>query len=199
MLSDAEFDLYLVKEEGRELSGHGVTDENGQLSFTGLKAGTYQLVETKAPAGYQLSQNVYEVVLTEEKIGAAGVIAEKLNKTEGEIGVTITNTPENPKNPKNPETPNTPSDSGTPSTPNTPDNPGNPTVIEDPVIPLEGDVLGAERVPELTITSDVLGENRPSTGDDTNVWGLAAAALACASVLGLYGWKRKKREVAETK
>lgn len=186
VLEGAEFDLYLMKEDGKELIGHGVTDENGQLSFTGLEAGKYQLIETKAPAGYRLSKDIYEVTLTKEQIGAAGVIAEKTQKKEGEIGVTVTNVPEDPK------TPDKPSDPGTPNTPGTPNNPGNPTTIETPVIPLGSDVLGAERVPDVTITADVFGENRPQTGDDTNVWGLAVAALACVGVLGAYAWKRKK-------
>ena len=187
MLADAEFELYLASEDGKTLIGSGTTNEDGQLSFSGLKAGKYQLVETKAPAGYQLSKDIYEVILTKEQIGAAGVIAEKQEKAEGEIGVTVTNTPEDPK------TPDKPSDPGTPS------NPGTPTVIETPVIPLGSDVLGADRVPEVTITADVLGENRPQTGDDTNVWGFAAAALACAGILGAYVWKRKKSVKPETK
>ncbi len=40
------------------------TDENGQLIFEGLDAGEYTLKETKAPAGYSLSNITYPVVIT---------------------------------------------------------------------------------------------------------------------------------------
>ena len=40
------------------------TDANGKASFTGLKAGTYYLQETKAPAGYNLLASRQEVTIT---------------------------------------------------------------------------------------------------------------------------------------
>jgi len=53
------------------LTGNGHTynatsDENGYLNFTGLDAGTYQLTETSAPAGYKFSTDPIDVVISAE-------------------------------------------------------------------------------------------------------------------------------------
>lgn len=66
-LQGAEFDLYLYN--GRETNpteaelknngvkvGHYTTDENGEIHVSGLKNGTYYLVETKAPT-YSVVEN----------------------------------------------------------------------------------------------------------------------------------------------
>lgn len=42
------------------------SDANGQIKIEGLDAGTYYLVETKAPAGYNLLANPVELVITAE-------------------------------------------------------------------------------------------------------------------------------------
>jgi len=53
-LAGAEFDIL----SGTTKIGHITTDSNGAASYVGLKAGTYTLRETKAPAGYKLAKDI---------------------------------------------------------------------------------------------------------------------------------------------
>ena len=72
-LDGAEFTLYTDENletvygteypENKQFNGVVVTDENGQMTMTGLKAGTYYLKETKAPEGYTLNDTVYTIVI----------------------------------------------------------------------------------------------------------------------------------------
>lgn len=62
-LTGAKFILY--KEDGTTIAGAETeVDENGYVSWNGLAAGTYKLVETQAPAGYRLDSTPKEVVLS---------------------------------------------------------------------------------------------------------------------------------------
>lgn len=68
-LKDAEFTLY--KDAGCTeiysnpvFSGIVKSDKDGQLTMTGLAAGTYYLKETKAPEDYTLNTHVFEIVIT---------------------------------------------------------------------------------------------------------------------------------------
>lgn len=73
------------------------TDNNGAASFKGLKDGTYKLVETEAPAGYNLMDTEQEVVVAHENndttlVTATAVIennAGNLLPSTGGIGTTI--------------------------------------------------------------------------------------------------------------
>lgn len=56
------------------------TDENGKAEFVGLAAGTYELVETKAPAGYNLLADGIEFTIG---------ITEVSNESNGEVTVTV--------------------------------------------------------------------------------------------------------------
>lgn len=67
-LAGAEFALYLSEEDakaGENAIATGKTEKDGSLeeAFAGLNAGTYYLVETKAPDGYKLATGVMEITL----------------------------------------------------------------------------------------------------------------------------------------
>lgn len=51
-----------------------VSDKNGHFSFAGLDEGTYYVKETKAPAGYGLSDAVYKFVITATMDETSGVL-----------------------------------------------------------------------------------------------------------------------------
>ena len=53
----------LTSKSDSEKKFEATTDENGNLSFTGLDAGEYWLQEIKAPTGYQLSEQRYWVTI----------------------------------------------------------------------------------------------------------------------------------------
>lgn len=57
----AEFEL---RDTTGTVLAKGKTDANGRLQFTGLDAGSYKLVETKAPTGFQLDQTEHDVEIS---------------------------------------------------------------------------------------------------------------------------------------
>ena len=72
-LNGAEFTLYTdadlttvygtVYPENKQFNGVVITANGGQMTMTGLKAGTYYLKETKAPSGYTLNDTVYTITI----------------------------------------------------------------------------------------------------------------------------------------
>jgi len=63
-LTGAKFVLY--KADGTTVAGAETeVDENGYVSWDGLAAGTYKLVETQAPAGYVLDSTPKEIVVSD--------------------------------------------------------------------------------------------------------------------------------------
>lgn len=104
-LAGAEFSLEMVGSDDPKFPMTGVTGQNGTLTFTNLKAGTYQVTETKAPADYQIDnpgpytvtlptngQNTVTVTATDTPITLASGSIRKVDKdrpTMGLAGATI--------------------------------------------------------------------------------------------------------------
>lgn len=65
-LANAEITLYDL--EGNVVQ-KGVTDENGLVTFTNVPYGNYQVKETIAPEGYNLSEEVLKVSVDKEETG----------------------------------------------------------------------------------------------------------------------------------
>lgn len=65
------------------------SDKNGELEFTGIKAGTYKLKETKAPDGYNLLTEEKEVVLKDGTNGADTVTMEATSDVENSSGTQL--------------------------------------------------------------------------------------------------------------
>ena len=63
-LQGAGFRLYDASESQ---VAEGYTDANGKLTFTGLKLGSYTCQEFQAPAGYELDDTVFPIVLNQNE------------------------------------------------------------------------------------------------------------------------------------
>ncbi len=81
---------FALKQNG-DVIKTGKTDANGRLQFTGLDAGTYKLVETKAPTGYQLDQTEHDVVIS-AVYNTNGTLASYTIKIDNEATNTYTAT-----------------------------------------------------------------------------------------------------------
>ncbi|AIY00898.1 hypothetical protein ART_1299 [Arthrobacter sp. PAMC 25486] len=90
-LAGAEFELYALDSAGGRVAGplkdvvdgdNIFTTASGDGTFTvnGLKAGDYELVETKAPLGYKLDSTPIKAVVAEGDLGAAVVV--KISNTQ---------------------------------------------------------------------------------------------------------------------
>lgn len=71
-----------------------ITDENGYMTFTGLDAGTYTLVETVAPEGFTLDTQPHIVVISAE-YNADGTLKSYTITIDGNPGSTYTATYDN--------------------------------------------------------------------------------------------------------
>lgn len=104
-LAGAEFSLAMVGSDDPKFPMTGVTGQGGTLTFKDLKAGTYQVTETKAPEDYQIDnpgpytvtlptngQNTVTVTATDTPITLASGSIRKVDKdrpTMGLAGATI--------------------------------------------------------------------------------------------------------------
>lgn len=89
-LTGAKFILY--KADGTTQAGaEKAVDANGYVSWNGLEAGTYKLVETQAPSGYKLDSTPKEVVISKDTAKGDDRVT---NATETNfIQVDVPNTP----------------------------------------------------------------------------------------------------------
>lgn len=106
-LAGAEFELQ--DSDGATLQTGLTTNEEGTLTISDLALGDYQLVETKAPAGYELDASPVQFSITEET-AKLGLLVTKENTK-------ISETPITPKNPEEPVKPEIPSKPKTPIKP----------------------------------------------------------------------------------
>lgn len=104
-LAGAEFSLEMVGSDDPKFPMTGVTEQGGTLTFKDLKAGTYQVTETKAPEDYQIDnpgpyavtlptngQKTVTVTATDTPITIASGSIRKVDKdrpTMGLAGATI--------------------------------------------------------------------------------------------------------------
>lgn len=85
-LAGAEFE---VRDANGKVVGNITTDENGMATLKDLPLGTYQLIETKAPEGYELDTTPKTVVISKDNPnGVVSItITNKLEKTTGDLEV----------------------------------------------------------------------------------------------------------------
>lgn len=177
VLKDAIFELRKEGLDGEYEVVEGIdvedltTDENGEIHLENLEAGSYQLIETKAPAGYRLDKTPVEFEINENQIEPTKV--EKINyrippvdpdpgpgpgpKPDPEKPTEPPTSPEEPTVPTEPEEPTVPTDPEEPTIPEE-----QPTVKEE--TPKETPKEGEVEVPE---GSDPKVKNPPENGTVT--------------------------------
>lgn len=75
-LAGAEFEIYRIADGDKEvLFENLVTDANGIIRIDGLVAGVYYIKETKAPEGFVMNSEPFEVVIDESLDGHLVIVA----------------------------------------------------------------------------------------------------------------------------
>lgn len=77
-LANAEFKIYSTADCSGTALYTATSDADGTFSFVGLKAGTYYLLETKAPTGYELNGTPTKIVIAEDDDTITNDITEKM-------------------------------------------------------------------------------------------------------------------------
>ena len=82
-LAGAEFELQ--NEAGEVIKGFEkiVTNNKGEVTITNLKAGNYQVVETKAPSGYVIDKTPIPFVIKKEETAKKELVKENKKQTQG--------------------------------------------------------------------------------------------------------------------
>lgn len=63
LLPNAKYILWGTDLDGNEISMKVTTDKNGEILVRDLPLGKYKLKELEAPAGYELDENIYDIVI----------------------------------------------------------------------------------------------------------------------------------------
>ena len=180
--------------ELKDASGNvvtGTTDVNGQLIFKDLALGTYTLVETTAPAGYQISTKPQAIVIS----------AEVANQTQTVANTVIPTTPTKPVIPTTPEEPKTPTKPVIPTTPEepkTPTKPVIPTTPEEPKTPMKPTAVTVSVTPaaaQINVTPKTTphkaAQTLPQTDESESVW-LMVIGWLMFSLAGWFGIRRQR-------
>ncbi|MGX8834711.1 SpaA isopeptide-forming pilin-related protein [Amedibacillus sp. YH-ame6] len=91
VLKVAEFTIYTDKECTKPFKVEKTNTSNGIATFKNLRYGTWYIKETKAPAGYQLSQDIIKVVIDDEWVAGTDkqrtiIFPDKLLPSSGGTG-----------------------------------------------------------------------------------------------------------------
>ena len=209
-LAGATFEL---QDASGTVAAKGTTDANGELTFKDLALGTYTLVETAAPVGYQLSTTSQEIVISAEVANQEQTVANMLIPTTPTKPV-IPTTPEEPKTPTKPVIPTTPEEPKTPTVPQTPETPMKPTtpgqpvqpdhvmpspttpvVPETPVKPTAVTIAVTPAVAQINMTPKTTprkaAQTLPQTDESESVW-LMVIGWLMFSLAGWFGIRRQR-------
>jgi len=182
-LAGATFDL---KDTTGKVVATGVTDAQGQLSFADLTLGSYTLVETAAPNGYQLATQVQTVVLSAANTTVALTVANTAMPT----------TPVEPEKPTIPQVPETPVKPTAPVQSTEPDQlmPSTTTAVNSATAVVAGTTvqvtpLVANTVAMSQAPAPKKAQTLPQTDESKSVW-LMIIGWLMFLLVGWFGVKR---------
>lgn len=176
-LEDSALAAQLEKHRAASTVGKPQTpDANGQLTYSGLTAGLYLLVQTKAADGFETIQPF----LVSLPMGTDSGWAYHVDASP-KVGVKKPDSPDTPHHPDTPTTPDTPNNPDTPNTPDTPDNPNTPNTPDTPDNP---------NTPDNPDTPQTPGPRLPQTGQLN--WPIPVLSISGLLLLGA-GWLLRKK------
>lgn len=182
-LAGATFDL---KDTTGKVVATGVTDAQGQLSFADLTLGSYTLVETAAPNGYQLATQVQTVVLSAADTTVALTVANTAMPT----------TPVEPEKPTVPQVPEIPVKPTVPVQSTEPDQlmPSTTTAVNSATVVAAGTTVQATPLVANTVAMSQApapkkAQTLPQTDESKSVW-LMIIGWLMFLLVGWFGVKR---------